>query len=412
MPSGPRALRLLYFHQHFATPKGSSGTRSYEFARALIARGHQVTVISGAHQQSGLDLPYDEARSWHRGDVDGIDVISLPLTYSNRDSLFRRGWTFLRFALRSVRLALTLDYDLVFATSTPITAVIPGLAAKWLRGKPFVFEVRDLWPELPRALGLRNPFILGSMSLLEFLGYRSADACVGLSPGIVEGIRARADERLPVAMIPNGSDLEVFHPGKRARLTLPGIGPDDFVAGFTGAHGVANGLDALLDVAEELKRRGDTRVKLVFIGDGKEKERLAARAAELGLTNCLFFPPVSKSELGAITASLDCGLMVLKDIPAFYRGTSPNKFFDYLAAGIPVVNNYPGWLAGLIAEHRCGIVVPPGNVAAFADALQRLAAAAAERRAMGAAARALAEKEFARPLLAYRFIATLEGIPL
>ena len=404
-------MRLLYFHQHFATPKGSSGTRSYEFARALIARGHQVTMVCGSHQLSGLELPYDAGRDWCRGEVDGIDVISLPLAYSNRDSLLRRGWTFLRFALRSVRLALTLDCDLVFATSTPITAVIPGLAAKWLRGKPFVFEVRDLWPELPRALGLRNPFVLGSMSLLEFLGYRSADACIGLSPGIVEGIRARADERLPVAMIPNGSDLEVFHPAKRARLSLPGIGPDDFVAGFTGAHGVANGLDALLDVAVELRRRRDPRVKLAFIGDGKEKERLSARAAELGLTNCLFFPPVPKSELGGITASLDCGLMVLKDIPAFYRGTSPNKFFDYIAAGIPVVNNYPGWLAGLITEHRCGVVVPPGNVAAFADALQRLAADAAERRAMGAAARLLAEKEFARPLLASRFIATLEAVP-
>ena len=401
-------MRLLYFHQHFATPQGSSGTRSYEFARALIARGHQVTMICGAHKLSGLALPYDEARGWHRGNVDGIDVISLPLAYSNRDSLVRRGLAYVRFALRSVRLALTLDCDLVFATSTPITAVIPGLAAKWLRGKPFVFEVRDLWPELPRALGLRNPFLLGGMSLLEFLGYRSADACIGLSPGIVEGIRSRADERLPVAMIPNGSDLNLFHPAKRARLTLPGIGPDDFVAGFTGAHGVANGLDALLDVAVELKRRGDTRVKLAFIGDGKEKERLAAKATELGLANCLFFPPVPKSELGAITASLDCGLMVLRDIPAFYRGTSPNKFFDYIAAGIPVVNNYPGWLAGLITEHRCGIVVPPGNVAAFADALQRLAADPAGRRGMGAAARALAEKEFARPILADRFIAALE----
>jgi glycosyltransferase involved in cell wall biosynthesis len=402
-------VRLLYFHQHFATPRGASGTRSYEFARALIARGHQVTLVCGAHELSGLDLPYDEARGWHRGNVDGIDVISLPLAYSNRDSLVRRGLAYVRFALRSVRLALTLDCDLVFATSTPITAVIPGLAAKWLRGKPFVFEVRDLWPELPRALGLRNPFLLGGMSLLEFLGYRSADACIGLSPGIVEGIRSRADERQSVAMIPNGSDLNLFHPAKRARLTLPGIGPDDFVAGFTGAHGVANGLDALLDVATELKRRGDTRVKLAFIGDGKEKERLAAKATELGLTNCLFFPPVPKTELGAITASLDCGLMVLKDIPAFYRGTSPNKFFDYIAAGIPVVNNYPGWLAGLITEHHCGIVVPPGNVAAFADALQSLAADPAGRRSMGAAARALAEKEFARPLLANRFIETLEA---
>ena len=149
-------------------------------------------------------------------------------------------------------------------------------------------------------------------------------------------------------------------------------------------------------------------MKLAFIGDGKEKTRLAARAAELGLANCLFFPPVPKAELGAITASLDCGLMVLKDVPAFYRGTSPNKFFDYIAAGIPVVNNYPGWLAGLIREHECGIVVPPGDPVAFADALQRLAADRAACRVMGAAARALAEKEFARPRLAARFAEVLE----
>jgi len=401
-------VRLLYFHQHFGTPQGSSGTRSYEFSRALIARGHQVTVICGAHKQSGLQLPYDAARDWYRGSVDGIDVISLPLAYSNKDSLFRRGWIFLRFALRSVRLALELDCDLVFATSTPITAVIPGLAAKWFRGKPFVFEVRDLWPELPRALGLRNPFILGGMSLLEFLGYRSADACVGLSPGIVEGIRSRSAASLPIAMIPNGCDLEVFHPSKRTRLSLPGIAPGDFVAGFTGAHGVANGLDALLDVAAELKRRGDQRVKLVFIGDGKEKERLALKAAEAGLTNCLFFPPVPKTELGAITASLDCGLMVLRDVPAFYHGTSPNKFFDYLAAGIPVVNNYPGWLAGMIQDNQCGVVVPPNNPVAFADALQRLAADPALRARQGANARRLAESQFSREQLASGFAETLE----
>jgi glycosyltransferase involved in cell wall biosynthesis len=153
-------------------------------------------------------------------------------------------------------------------------------------------------------------------------------------------------------------------------------------------------------------------VKLAFIGDGKEKERLAKVAAERGLTNCLFYPPVPKAELGAITASLDCGLMVLKDVPAFYRGTSPNKFFDYLAAGIPVVNNYPGWLAGLIEENHCGVVVPPGDPVAFADALQRLAADPGGRSAMGAAARTLGEKEFARSSLAESFVRTLKSVNL
>ena len=402
-------MRVLYFHQHFATPQGSTGTRSYEFARALVARGHQVTMVCGAHAQSGLELPIVPDRGWHEGVVDGIKVISLPLAYSNRDSLLRRGFTFARFAVRSMAIALEFDYDLVFATSTPITAVIPGLAAKFARGKPFVFEVRDLWPELPRALGLRNPFILGGMTCLELAGYSSADACVGLSPGIVEGIRERAPAHKPVTMIPNGCDLTLFHPSKRASLELPGIGPGDFVAGFTGAHGPANGLDALLAVAAELRRRGDQRIKIIFVGEGKEKERLAAAARAQGLTQCLFFPSVPKEQLGRLTASLDCGLMVLRNIPAFYRGTSPNKFFDYVAAGIPVVNNYPGWLAGLISEAEAGLVVAPDNPQAFADALQRLAADRKLCDRMGANARKLAEAHFARGELAAEFIGVLEA---
>jgi GTP cyclohydrolase II len=178
----------------------------------LVARGHTVTVVCGAHAQAGLELPFDSAQGWRRGLVDGIDVISLPLPYANRDGVARRTWTFLRFAARSVRLALTLEADLVFATSTPLTAALPGLAAQAARGLPFVFEVRDLWPELPRALGLRNPLLLGGMEVLETAAYRAADAVVGLSPGIVRGIRRKSSPRQCVVMIPNGSDLEVFLP--------------------------------------------------------------------------------------------------------------------------------------------------------------------------------------------------------
>jgi glycosyltransferase involved in cell wall biosynthesis len=402
-------VRVLYFHQHFATPAGSAGTRSYEFARALLAAGHRVTMVCGAHAQSGLDLPYDAAQGWHRGEVGGIDVISLPLPYANRDGVARRTWTFCRYAATATRLALTLEADLVFATSTPLTAAWPGLVAQAARGLPFVFEVRDLWPELPRALGLRNPLLLGGMEVLETAAYRSADAVIGLSPGIVRGIRRKSSPRQRVVMIPNGSDLEVFHPRLRRVGALPGFGPDDFLAGFTGAHGPANGLDALLAVARELRRRGDRRVKLVFIGDGKEKARLEAQARSEGLEACRFFPPIPKADLGAVTASLDCGLMVLRNLPAFHDGTSPNKFFDYAAAGIPVVNNYPGWLAGLIEAQGAGVVVPPDDPVAFADALQALAAEPARRARLGAAARRLAEERFARATLAAEFVATLEA---
>jgi glycosyltransferase involved in cell wall biosynthesis len=403
-------MKVLYFHQHFGTPQGSSGTRSYELARALIAAGHQVTMVCGSYQRAALDLPYDEKKGWSRGEIDGIDVISLPLTYSNRDSLAKRTLLFLRFAWRSVRLALRSEYDLLFATSTPLTAGLPGIVASLLRSKPFVFEVRDLWPELPRALGMRNPILLGGMSLLEWLSYRSARACIGLSPGIVAGIQRRSQPGKAVAMIPNGSDLALFQPGCRENLQLPGIAPDNFVAAFTGAHGIANGLDAVLAAATVLKEHGRQRIKLLFIGDGKEKDSLMVMARSRGLDSCLFLDPMPKRELAWLLGSLNCGLMILKNVPAFYYGTSPNKFFDYISAGLPVLNNYPGWLADLIAEHQCGLAVPPDDPQAFAEALIYLADHPDECQRMGQNARALAESQFARDKLAVQFVNFLENV--
>ena len=404
-------MKVLYFHQHFTTPDGSGGTRSYEFARALLARGHKVTMVCGQTARDGLNLPWDASQRWHRGEIDGIDVIALPLTYSNRDSLARRALVFLRFAWRSIGIAWRTDYDLLFATSTPLTAGLPGIAMRLLgRRKPFVFEVRDLWPELPRALGMKNPILLGGMSVLEWLSYRTSNACIGLAPGIVEGIRRRAPHGHRVTMVPNGCDLELFSPAKHAPLDLPGIQSGDFVAGFTGAHGLANGLDAMLDTAAELKRRGRKEIKLVFIGDGNQKDTLMARAQHEGLENCLFFPPVTKTEIARITASLDCGLQILANLPAFYYGTSPNKFFDYISAGLPVICNYPGWLSEMIVEQRCGVVARAGDAASLADELGTLADDRTEAKAMGSRARRLAEQCFNRKNLAESFVRVLENV--
>lgn len=397
-------MNILYYHQYFSTRAGSAGTRSYEMARRLVARGHRVTVVCGseARAETGLHMPFEGGR--REGWVDGIRVIQLELPYSNYLSLKERALIFLRYAFRSVRIALTEPADLVFATSTPLTAGIPGIAARLLRKTPFVFEVRDLWPELPRAMGVvRNPIVLWAMGLLEWVSYRTATACIGLAPGIVDGIRARGVHGNRVAMIPNGCDLDLFKPNRKANRDIGGIEAGDFVALFCGAHGKANGLHAVLDGAEELQRRGRTDIKLILVGDGSEKPSLMARAAEAALSNCLFFPPVSKARMSEIMSQVNVGLMILDNVPAFYRGTSPNKFFDYISAGLPVLNNYPGWLAELIEEQGCGIAVPPGDARAFADALIRLADNPEEAMRMGERARELAEARFDRGLLAERF---------
>ena len=395
-------MKILYFHQHFQIPTQAGGTRSYEMARALIAKGHQVTMVCG--EAAKLDLAPTSRKFISRGDVDGIDVIQIALPYSNNDGIAKRAVTFLKFAMAGVRIALREDYDVVFATSTPLTAGIPGIAAKIFRRKKFVFEVRDLWPELPKALGMKNPFLLAAMSFLEWASYHAADKLVGLSPGICDGIRRRSQKGKVVAMIPNGCDLQIFTPANRGEVDLEGIAPSDTVAVFTGAHGVANGLDAVLDAAGVLLKKRRDDIKLVFIGSGNQKAHLQERAKNEGLTNCLFFAPVPKVVLNRIVASADIGMMILKNVPAFYYGTSPNKFFDYIASGLPVLNNYPGFLADHINAAQCGIVVPPDDPNAFADALIRLADSPELRRQYGINARKLAEESFAREKLSAEFV--------
>jgi len=171
-------------------------------ARALIATGHEVTMVCGSYSGGHTGLSENFVKGRREGTVDGIHIIEFNLAYSNHDPFIKRSLTFLSFAMKSIRIALTHKYDVVFATTTPLTAGIPGIFARWLRRKPFVFEVRDLWPELPKAMGMiKNPAILWAMSCLEWLSYRSAHHCIGLAPGIVDGIAARGVKRERISLI-------------------------------------------------------------------------------------------------------------------------------------------------------------------------------------------------------------------
>ncbi|SOB74549.1 Glycosyltransferase involved in cell wall bisynthesis [Marinobacter sp. LV10R510-11A] len=397
-------MKVLYFHQHFVTPKGAGAIRSYALARKLVERGHSVTMVCGSNTTgtTGLEGPFTKGK--RNGEVDGIDVIELDLAYSNNDGLLKRAWTFISFALRSIWIALTAKYDLVFATTTPLTAGIPGIFARWLRGKPFVFEVRDLWPELPREMGvITNPVVLWAMGVLEWVSYRSAHRLVGLSPGIVEGIKKRGVPAERIAMVPNGCDLDIFtnlvEPWRPAE-----VAETDLLAVFAGTHGMANGLDAVLNAAVELKKRGRKEIKFLLIGSGKLKPALMARAARESLDNVVFHDPVTKNKLAGLMRATDIGMQILANVPAFYYGTSPNKFFDYIAAGVPVLNNYPGWLADMIEREQCGYAVPPADPVAFADALVDAADKRSELPEMGKRAKALAMREFDREKMAGQWV--------
>lgn len=398
-------LKLLYLHQHFSTPQGSAGTRSYEMAQAAIRAGHQVTMVCGSYGvgKTGLDCPFKCGK--RSGVVDGIKVIEFELSYSNGNSFLKRTLLFICFAFRSTAIAMTYSYDVVFATSTPLTAGVPGIFARWLRRKKFVFEVRDLWPELPKAMGvITNPIILTLMSLLEWASYKSALRLVGLSPGICEGIISRGIPKSRVSLVPNGCDLEIFDNDFISRAEIPEISEKDFLAVFTGTHGQANGLDAVLDAASKLKEFGEEEIKILLIGAGKLKTDLQNRANSECLDNIVFKDPVPKDELAKILKRADLGMQILANVPAFYYGTSPNKFFDYLSAGLPVLNNYPGWLAELILKHKCGYAIEPDNAELFARTLIDAKNNRPKLKMMGENAKALAKKSFDRPYLSSEWV--------
>ncbi len=399
-------MRVTYIHQHFATPDDAYGTRSYEMSQRLIAAGHQVTMICGATASAGGD---DRV---HESNVDGIRVLRVSQSYGNAMGIGARSASFARFAATACRIGSSAPSDLVFATSTPLTVALPGAWGSFRRRVPFVFEVRDLWPELPIAMGLiTNPVIANSLRGLERFAYRRADHVIALSPGMKAGIERAGVAADRVELIPNASDVALFQPTDQP-VTDPAFGePSELRVCFPGAHGQANGLDAVLDSLAELKRRGETGIRVILIGDGSMKPQLVQRAEADGLHDYVtFVDPLPKRTLASLLPGFDAGLMTLANVPEFGYGTSPNKFFDFLACGLPVINNYPGWVADLLTEHDCGVVAAPDNPGSLADAFVQLRDRPADRRRQGANARALAETHFDREVLAAKFVDLLERV--
>jgi glycosyltransferase involved in cell wall biosynthesis len=404
-------LDVLYFHQYFATRRRSTATRSYELARRLVERGHRVTIVSRDTRRleaGRVDEP--EGRVVAREQVDGIDVLYINVPYANRYPTPVRLASFTAFTVAaSVAGALERKPDVVFASSTPLTIGIAGLTTARAKRVPFVFEIRDLWPAVPVALGaLRSKPAIRSAEWLERRLYAGAKRIVVLSEASRAELERRGipDEKL--VFIPNAADLDVFRPdvvdeGFRARHGLEGR----FVSLYAGAMGRANGLDQLVDAAATLRRLGDDRVTIVALGNGGERPRLEERVAELGLENLRFLPPVPKEELAGIVGAADVTLTIFAPHPIL-ETNSPNKFFDSLAAGKPVVVNLDGWLRRLVEENEAGVWVPAGNAEALAGALSVLAGSSERVERMGGNARALAEREFGRDEMADRLARTLE----
>jgi len=356
-------VNVLYLHQYFATPKSNAGTRSYEMAKRLLLKGHNVTFVTTS---AYLSKDYSLKNGWNELIIDGIKVHVLHLPYSNKDSFIKRIIKFLQFSYLSTLKSLSIESDVVLATSTPLTIAIPGLIYSKVKKIPMVFEVRDLWPELPVAVGaIKNPLIIKLAEWLEKYTYKQSSRLIGLSPGMCDGIIRHGIDKNKVTLATNSCDTELFDVknsvGRDYKLKkLPFLRGRKLVV-YTGTFGLINNVGYLPELAFKMKSI-DESICFIAIGDGMEKQNVITKAEELGVLDDILFilPPVPKTEIVELLSAADLSLSLFGDIEEMWHN-SANKLFDALASATPIAINYGGWQKNFIDEYKCGLVLNPNN---------------------------------------------------
>lgn len=401
-------MHILLIHQAFAAIDEPGGTRHHEFARYLASHGHRVTVIASpvSYLTGGVASPASEGSSSEKTDAAGITILRAYTYQALHKSFVHRVFAFFSFMVSSFFIGLRVKHvDLVWGTSPPIFQGWAAWMLAQMKRVPFLFEVRDLWPEFAIAVGvLKNPMLIKMSLWLEGFLYRHADMVMVNSPGYIDHVKGRGARS--VELIPNGSDPGMFDPlDNGAFFREEHHFQDKFVALYAGAHGISNDLGVVLETARMLVARRD--IQIVFLGDGKEKSNLQAQAAQMGLANVTFLPPVAKSKMASVLAGADACIAILKSLEA-YKTTYPNKVFDYMAAARPVVLAIDGVIREVVEAAGCGIFVPPGDAAALARAIETLADDSERRREMGLKGRSYLEDHFSRAAIAGKFLNMLE----
>jgi glycosyltransferase involved in cell wall biosynthesis len=392
-------MKIVYLHQYFNTPEMTGSTRSYEMARRLVNWGHEVHIVTTWREE------YEQTSSdWYESIEDGIHVHWLPLPYSNHLSYSQRIKAFLKFAYASAKRAAGISADVIFATSTPLTIALPGVYAARKQRVPMIFEVRDLWPELPIAMGaLNNPVLRKLAYLLERWAYRHASAVVALSPGMKEGVVNAGYPQNQVAVIPNSSDIELFQTSqedaqnfRQAREWLQ----NRPLLIYAGTLGKINGVDYLVRLASQLEHIAP-EVRILIVGDGAERANILELAQSLGVLNKNVFlePKIPKKEIPTLFSAADMISSLFIDEPAM-RANSANKFFDALAAGRPVMINYAGWQNELIRDFHCGVNLWGMSASSAAEVVAEHIQDKRWVQSAGIASRELAIKYFDREVLA------------
>ena len=401
-------MNLLLIHQVFVTDDEAGGTRHYELAKHLSERGDSVTVV--ASQISYLTgKPIDDKRGgllhgfFYRDRISGITVLRAFAPAVHHKSFFWRVVAFLVFAITSVWAGWRAGrFDVVMGTSPPIFQAVSAWLVARLRRKPFLLEVRDLWPEFAIEMGvLRNPVLKILSRWLERFLYQRADHLLVNSPAYRDYLIQKGVPKEQISFVPNGVNIAMFDPTNRGADVRLRYGLEGkCVAVYAGAIGLANNLDVVLRAADLL--RNETDIHFLFVGDGKDRMRLEIEADRLGCRNVSFAGPLPKSQMPGILAAADICVATLMDIPMFST-TYPNKVFDYMGAGRPTVLAIDGVIRTVIEEAGAGIFVKPNDAHALADAVSVLSKNTAMRQLMGRSAREYVTYRFNREDQAEQF---------
>lgn len=397
-------MHILLIHQAFATLDEPGGTRHHELARELVVRGHRITVIaSPVSYLTGAVT--DQAQSTSSGE-NGITILRTYATRSIHRSFVHRMIGFFSFMLSSFWAGIHVrNVDLVWGTSPPIFQGLTALLLARIKGVPLLFEIRDLWPAFAVQVGvLRNPFLIRLSEWLERFLYRHADQLMVNSPGFIEHVKSRGARQ--VALIPNGANPRMFDPAADGRSFRQAhqLG-NQFIALYAGAHGMSNDLGVILEAAHILSN--NPGICFVLLGDGKEKPALQERAGKLNLTNLRFISSIPKTEMPQALAAADACIAILKPIP-LYATVYPNKVFDYMAAGRPLIMAIDGVARQVVEQAEAGIFSPPGDPASLAKAVCDLAADPDRARQMGTNGRRYIEEHFDRVELAAKLVQLIE----
>ena len=395
-------MKIVYFYQLFSTPKGAWGTRVYEFTRKWVEQGHEVTVVSSIYSKSDLKATKLIEDQY----FDGVHVKVLNVLLDNKQSFYERVWSFLKYGFLSSYYALTLKADVVIASSGPLTVGIPGLIARYIRGRKLVFEVRDLWPSGAIEFGfIKNPLLKKFCYWFERQCYKAASYIVTLSPGMTQDIVRRYDVD-KIDDVTNAANIQLF--------STPAPFPNSVVkpyqyAIYTGNIGMVNNSYWLYEAAKVLKDMGRPDIVILLIGEGQQREELEEKAKQEGITNFIRLDLMPKKDLVGYLQKAFVSLVAFKGSPVLDT-CSPNKFFESLAAGVPVIQNTQGWMKDFLVEHKVGFTLSPSDPVELAKKLIWMKDNPNEMQYMGANASEVAIRFFDKDYLADKMLKILEEV--